>query len=300
MTAIVRYRPKRVARRFAPYTLAKYAYRGNRLAKYAGRARAAGLYGRMAVGAARFAYRAYQAYSGRKRSVARSAPSSRKRAKFISEYRNSTNASVYALRQKFLYSSNFIQLARGIDQNQRQSARIFVKGFKVCLQVTNRGTVDHSFHWAIIQEKSPADNTVLSSNFFRDTTNTTGRYVDFVQNTTSDTWDFNQICCPINADRFQIITHRKTIIGQRKPASAPSADQHGLGESKWNRMYDLYIPIKRNIVFENAGALTQNKKWWFVMWCMPIDAADYQTGESVAGTLYTSMKFTTYYSDGST
>lgn len=248
-------------------------------ARFGGRV-GAGLLAFDAMRAAGGAYRRYQR---------RSAPGTKRTSQVSGEWNSGDISTPDSIAWKTLYSYPLVDMDRGTGIRERLSGRVYIKGFKLCLRWHHTNTYPVEVHWAIIQEKVKAD-LPLGTDFFRSFSTTTTRQLNFTDRTgTGDVYDIRYLCNPINASRYNIITHRKFIL-RNKPTSA--ADANGMG---WTHRVNTYIPIKRKVTYGDDADLFNEKPWYLVQWWLPIE---YNRFDSSLHTIFMHFNKCVYYSDG--
>lgn len=137
-----------------------------------------------------------------------------------------------------LYTLNLTALQQGTEINNRLRQHSNIRGFKICMEISNTTNNPIYFNIAVIAPKRVADTTVdtlPTANFFR--AQGTSRSQDFSNALTG--LEFH--CLPINTDDYTVLKHRRQVL---TTYAQPS--------TSWNRQYgssftniNWYIPLKR-------------------------------------------------------
>jgi len=137
----------------------------------------------------------------------------------------------------------------------RQRDIINVRGFKICMEVTNKGAVPLYFNVAVIAPKDGAAG-VNTVDFFR--SSATERARDFSTDLTS----LEYHCLPINTDRYTVLKHKRYRL-----LSGPTGSDYIANSGKNYMNLDWYIPLKRQVRFNNGdGGSPESGKVYFVYW----------------------------------
>ena len=155
-----------------------------------------------------------------------------------------------------LYSTDLTAIPKNTtsnDINKRERQVVFVKGFKVCLEIHNIGSTAMYFNCAVIAPKCATSNS-LSVDFFRGSGNE--RSVDFSTSLTS--LDFH--CRPINSDRFTILKHKKLLL-----AKFGNTTNDG-GTRTAYTVIDMWVPLNRQIRYEDNTTTASCNPVWLVYW----------------------------------
>lgn len=166
--------------------------------------------------------------------------------------------------------------------NGRQRHVVNLRGFKLCMEIRNN-TVDPLYvNLALIMHKSALNPT--TSNFFRD--QTTERAKDF--NNALTGLEFH--CSPINTDDYVVLFHKRYRLD---PNNAGTVNYSTNGKNYMN--FDRYIPIKRQIRYDNNGDLApQSGNLFFCQWYTRM----FETSTTVPVPATTVSKhFVTYFRD---
>jgi len=174
-----------------------------------------------------------------------------------------------------------LNLARGDNINARERDIIDLRGFKVCMQMQNlRPATAMYVNVAVLSSKFDPTSSPSVTSFFRGQDSTRGQ--DF--NTTLQSAEFH--CLPINTDKYYIQTHRRYKLA---PFNTNQKDY---------AMHEFYVPIKRQIRFDNSGSGSLNRQFYLVWWCDTLLAAGGAT--TIANAMNFQYKVVTYFREPKT
>lgn len=152
-----------------------------------------------------------------------------------------------------LHFNNILDIARGIQVDERTRDIINVRGFKLCMEIKSlTASVSPGdqllFNVAVI---SPRDSTSTSvTDFFRNNSGDS-RGTDFSTGLTST--EFH--CLPINSDKYHVLMHKKVVLGDSLNDVNPS-----------HVFIDEYIKIDRQFRFDSGTTSTANNSIYLVYW----------------------------------
>jgi len=166
----------------------------------------------------------------------------------------------------------------------------FIKGFRICMQFENlRQEQLMLLNYAVISPKgdnTPPDNT----KFFRSRKNQE-RSIDF-NFEDLDSNDFH--CCPINTDRYVILTHKRLRLGQTGATNPPRY-----------RTIDRYVKVNRQLRYEDPpeGSTVENpdplnNPIYLCVWCDFLLVKEGQPG--INSVLRRNINVKTYFSNPGT
>lgn len=175
----------------------------------------------------------------------------------------------------------------------RLTDAIYLKGLEICLLLENPNDLGPiCFKYALVQNKQDCvvDQTEMMEGFFRDNLNSASnpnsKSADFVEYTGADTWEYKHIAWPLNPDKFHIITHGKKKLTNNNIYNKSSIAAH-------TKLIDMYIPIKRKLVYDNTSTLNPKNQFYFLMWWMPYKNYEYTVG--VAKNLEYRIRIKSFY-----
>lgn len=146
----------------------------------------------------------------------------------------------------------------------RMTKQIYCSGFKCCYSIINLYDEPIYFHLAVANIKSLYTGAT-SQDFFRDEGRGNKRASHF--DTSLSGMDMH--CLPINTDKFNVLMHKKMILGKKHDIS----DYNSLGRANYTQG-DFWLDIKRQIRFDGEGNTQFNTdKLMLLYWCTPVDAA---------------------------
>jgi len=172
------------------------------------------------------------------------------------------------LATRTLYSEPLLQIPKGTQIDDRTRDVINFRGVKICASIVNKSTTGNGekmfWNMAVISPKAENHTAgVSTTSFFRG--NGATRTVDF--STALTAIDFR--CLPINTDNWIILKHKRMTL-------APFSSTEGLN----GRVVEFYLPLKRQIRYENAGSNPAGKEVFLVWW---LDKQDTAGGTALTG-----------------
>lgn len=192
-------------------------------------------------------------------------------AKYVGE-----SAALTAFNPETLVQTTLLDITKtstsGDTMNRRMSDMVNFRGVKICMNFRVEGAIGTTVAWLNVAVISPKSDVLSSSaltngEFFRHPTGDR-RDIDF--NDASLT-NLDYYCASINTDRYTVHRRIKKTIG-------PNTSTEGL---KDNYM-EFYLPIDRQIRYENASSWPEGKNMYLVWWYStgdggtPINACKYQ------------------------
>lgn len=154
-----------------------------------------------------------------------------------------------------LYDADMTLITRGTDINNRERDALFYTGIHLIFHATNKTPYLGVLNIAFVHPKNTG--VVFTTDFFRGYT--TERARDF--STTND----GLINCyyPINTDVNNVLWHKRFHLGA--DADNTSSDETTRNISS-TRTFRKFIPIKRQLTYDNDNSTTCNEKIWMVYW----------------------------------
>ena len=220
-----------------------------------------------------------KAFRGRKSKYSkRSAPSSRVQSQVNGDTIQVPGSASTTLSIGELYSRKiqFPPQGTGGNFHQRMNRSILVKGISLCERWTNNTAYPTRLHVAVIQAKRPIDDTAITSNFFRDNTDTTASALDFSAVGSSSTYDFRKDCYGINPDKFYILFHYKRVLDARTADS-----DHRANQREWFWTLEKYLKLNKQFVFENPTDDHPIQPLYLAWWTMPVSPDDWPADPSL-------------------
>lgn len=159
-----------------------------------------------------------------------------------------------------LYQTTLLNITKtivaGDTLNRRMSDMVNFRGVKICMNFRVESAIGTTVAWlnvAVISPKSDvaSSSTLTNAEFFRHPTGDR-RDIDF-GDASLNALDYR--CCSINTDRYNVHRRFKKAIG-------PTTSTEGL---KDNYM-EFYLPINRQIRYENASEWPEGKNMYLVWW----------------------------------
>lgn len=232
----------------------------------------------------------YRKYSPRRRlSVKRkrSAYGARKRARVIGYPKGASTAQnnqlardlgAIPLESKRIYSIELTRIGRSSQgETDRRSLAMYISGFKICMCLRNERSDVSYFNWAIVTYK----NDILDSEKFNPGVSNDGvvgqTVVGFFRdqgtaaNSRATGMDdlktgMELHCLPINTDLYKILRHKRYKLGSNQTGKPGGANNNGSTGSNMI-MINRWIPLKRQVRYSAADALTCQQPIFLIMWC---------------------------------
>lgn len=236
-------------------------------------------YGRAALPAAGLAlgaYGAYRAIRGRRR-LRRSRVIATKvpRATISRFFIFGSKSQTLVLQSKRIYPALLPMVkepgpSADDDLHTASKLQYLLKGFKVCAMFRNLLQAPIEVHMMIFQLKDSdpisvnfdAPGDVGKDFFINSTAAVAERHVNFENRiaytledgtvvAASPAWNAEQMCMPINRDKFNVISYKKWRMTSAFPASALGSDNnsHRVGYCK----IDKYYPVNKRMAYEKPG-----------------------------------------------
>ena len=210
---------------------------------------------RMANMAQRRIGRAWRAYQKKKRKsrlsigYPRSASSSKiKQTSSLSNLNTMTANVVYA------YELTFPTETSTGSRNTRERKVINLTGIKMCQQFFLRQVVSNErpvlFNWALVTPKKNQNDGFSDVDFYRSVSDK--RAVSFLDLSNG----LSRHCRAINTDKWNVIFRKRFVLRDTTD---------GIGTN--HRMFEKYVPIKRQIRFDDANA--PSDRLFVIQWCAP-------------------------------
>lgn len=157
----------------------------------------------------------------------------------------------------------------------RISNRIYISGFKLCVQCNLLAQAGNRapfvFNFAVVSAKRQA--TPSSANFLRGHNQEEGIDLDTARS------GLQLSCAEINTDLYSVLLHKRIRLYNYNTTDTPNNARY----ANYGPTH-IWVPLKRQISFENAGA-TPNTGVYLVHW------GDYCDTPNLGGTLANSYDF---------
>lgn len=175
--------------------------------------------------------------------------------------------------QKLIIAPIYYPTVSNITSDKtRLSNELFCPGIKICQTFYNDALFPIEIHWAMLRLKAKEYNNPLAvkaellGDFFRNPIDTLDKETDF--NETSGVYEQSQKCFPINTEKFDIMTHKKFMMGGKLSTISVMDSRHIRKIEKWFR-------INKRLQFEGAGQNEPSFPFTLVAWACPMDPNDY-------------------------
>lgn len=275
---------------------AAYAYRRSKRARIVARAaRGAitrrGLYAAGGVGVAALA--GYGAYRGIRRIKRARARNQVRKQIGVSKAASCKNIIIQDISNPgsvdlTISAMNLCEIPLGGGRNERQTDTIWIKGFKLNVNMSNLAAQPVTVMMALLSPKvdySAGVMTQFTGEFFRQ--NGAERAQDFLSTSSY----MNLINAPINPDRWNILWKKKVELGGQRDSSFNKP----ISNKNTNHALQAYIKLNRKMVYEStASTSTECAPVYFVRW----QVRQFQDiGGTPQATIGVQQKLVTYFSD---
>lgn len=153
-----------------------------------------------------------------------------------------------------LYSYDITDIPPGSNIDQRERRIVNVRGFKICMEIKNTGSLPLYVNVAVLSPKG-GKGGVNATDFFRSSDTERGRNLD--PTLTSNEYH----CLPINSDNYTILKHKR----MRLVAGAGGGDTVSLNGYSYTNL-NWWIPLKRQIRYESSGDSPDVGTCYLVYW----------------------------------
>jgi len=188
---------------------------------------------------------------------------------------------------KTKYQSPLLNIAKGtsLDDTQTRNRDVVnMRGVKLCINFHNIAATIYTknklhCHVAVISPKSlDASEIIPDTDFFRSQGEVGRRGQDWAVTLTGT--DFR--CLPINTDLYNVHMHNRFALAQA--VSTNEDTEH---------LFEKYLPLSRQIRYENGTDLPEGKNMYLVMWMSFIDEPT--TGPVVNNICNVSARITRFF-----
>lgn len=241
-------------------------------------------------------------YRGFKRRGGRSTPrrvknriKKRRIMKRVGERIGSSNARVenledrFTLNSKTLYQQRLLDLVKDSNFNDSTDRRlrdvVNFRGIKFCIHIRNILSANKVLygHIAVISCKNEPDNsTIPTAEFFRAQGETSRRNVDATPGLLTG---LDYYCLPINTDLYNVHKHKRFRMN---PADST--------DGKNERMFEFWMPIKRQLRYESSSSLPTGKNMYMVMWFTNLEEIEgVPAGNPIADVVQVDYRLTKWF-----
>lgn len=159
------------------------------------------------------------------------------------------------------------------EYNARDKASVWYSGYKICRFFENIGNGigdKYEIHYVIAQLRNLDDlGSSWREKFFRDHSSNDARASSFNNASTTATvlWDSKYNCLPLNTEHpeLKIIKHYKKVVLPKLTDT--------IGKNMWK--LEFYLPIKRNMVFNERDTVYPTHPFVELYWYQTISALDW-------------------------
>lgn len=168
------------------------------------------------------------------------------------------------------------------DINDRTRDVVNLRGFKLCVEVSNKLTAPLYFNYAVVHNKEDNDAAPTTVDWFRGFETT--RSIDFSTSLSANKFH----CFPINTDKYHVLLHKRMRLNSVTPTTYSEAS----GRSYAN--ISKYIKINRQLRWKNSTATKpETGNIWVVYWADAYEAASFAT--STANAFSITENYITYF-----
>lgn len=148
-------------------------------------------------------------------------------------------------------------ITEGTLIHNRERKMINLRGFKICMQMNNKGPLPLHVSVAVISPKS--GNSVTTVDFFRDTSGSNERARNFGTALSGVQYE----CLPINIDKYVVLRHKRYMLtpgGTVSPDFKSESGNSFLSLSWW-------LPINRQLRYNDTTGEPEANAIFLVWWC---------------------------------
>jgi len=190
-----------------------------------------------------------------------------------------------------LNGTELLQLPRIDNQfklNQRLRDIVYLQGFKVCLTIDNITEPAAPIYFNVCLVSAKHKNTIGNGlDLFRSFASNK-RAQDFTDGTLNT---MDRHCLPLNSDGYVIHFHKRMVI---KEFNGSSVTERNEAAKVWK--YETYVPIKRQIRFENEQASSETK-FWLHHWSNTARATIAASNTPITNQYRADVKVVTYFKE---
>lgn len=156
-----------------------------------------------------------------------------------------------------LYSENITNLEQGTGIGQRDRRVANISGWKFCIELKSLSNDPLYANLAVIAPKDSAGGGVPVEDFFRSSTSTNNRAVDF-----GIALNSNELhCLPINTDRYTVLKHQRHRIIPQGSGTTTTVSLNGFSYKNLS----WWVPFRRQIRYED-NTTPEAGNVYFVYW----------------------------------
>lgn len=201
------------------------------------------------------------------------------------------NGNVAQFDGRTLYANELTLIAKAgatNDINTRQRQIIHVSGFSIKGFMSNNSARHVFLNVAVLSPRNNNATTVAADGFFRDYN--ASRDINFSTGLSG----LRMHVLPISTDKFRILAHKRLRVGPAAPdgSTAPIVYNVSPGNSCY---WDMYVPLKRNLTYNDDTDTNCESKVFFVLWFS--DGTASNTDPTVLNQMTGSIHAVTYYSE---
>ena len=167
----------------------------------------------------------------------------------------------FSLNTRTLFPQELTLLQKGSAIDEREYDMVYISGFKISMQLRSGRPDPSMLHVAVVAPREFCGDGAtpnFNTNFFRSPKDSRG--IDF--NTQLASQQINNY--GINSDKWHVFWHKRYWIGP-EDTTAPT-DEYNVGVSRNWLNVKKYVPLKRQIRYEDAQALSAVNKVYLLVW----------------------------------
>lgn len=201
------------------------------------------------------------------------------------------NGAPVAFDSRILYANDLTAIIKATGDNEinrRQRQTIHVSGFSVKGFLKNNDRTHLLVNVAILSPKNTNSSSFTGDGFFRDYNES--RDINFSTGVTG----FRMHTLPVSTDKFRVLAHKRIRLGASGTDGSTGVTPTNVSPANTS-MFDMWVPLKRNLVFnDDIGDECESKVFW-VMWYS--DALSDSAAPSIVGQMTGSVMAVTYYNE---
>lgn len=184
-----------------------------------------------------------------------------------------------------LYDAELTVIAQGDNEDQRNRHLINCKGIEIAVHFYNKNNQPLFVNMAVVAPKHGSTFSGVTE-FFRSNNGDRG------QNFGTSLSGLELHYLPINTDKYTILTHQRMQLGSESDATGTYNSDAGKGNWMSKKQW---LPINRQLRFENSGSVSCTTPIYFVWWCDRMRTPALQA--AAVNQMSTSIMHTMFFTD---
>lgn len=168
---------------------------------------------------------------------------------------------------------------------------ISLRGIKCDYRITNHKPYPIEYHWALVQLKDNvrAESFRIGLDLFVDPRNTQERFLNFTNADLNDginpvgfynTWDMGYLVNPINSSQYNVLSHKRKILGSKPVEPIYTTGNTRIFEERWMWKISKFFKLNKTINFDRIDADGNVKSFHVLMWWLPVYPGDLENPEA--------------------